>query len=70
VNDPYRIVAEISKIWLRGQSPDGAFLNQKFEDVIEQNRVRGYQLESWQFCQSHSGTEQMVETIIAVFVRE
>jgi hypothetical protein len=69
VSDPYRIVAEVSKNWFRGDPPSAIFLSQKFEEVIEENRKRGYELESWQFCQTNFHPDIIVETIIAVFVR-
>lgn len=69
MSDPHRIVAEISKTWIRGASDTPGLLCQKFEHVIEENRKRGYELEDWKFSQSHLMPDQMVETIIAIFVR-
>lgn len=64
---PPRIVAEISKNWPE-QSP--GLISQKFDEVIDHNRERGYELESWQLGVSQSGIVGVgyVETIIAVFV--
>lgn len=68
MSDAHRIVAEVSKTWTNGHSSTTGLLSQRFEGVIEVNRQKGYELESWQFSQSRDGT-QFVETIIAVFVR-
>ena len=68
---PERIVAEISKTWphhyLRMDGPD--VLAQRFEAIIERNRDRGYVLESWHFNSTATHDGQLIETIIAVFVR-
>lgn len=59
-----RIVAEISKNWPRADNEP--VLAQIFEEIIEVNRLRGYQLESWRLSQLQV-QGGIVETIIAVF---
>lgn len=66
---PKRVVAEISKTW---PTENSELLSHMFEDVISKNRDRGYALESWQLSRVFgvsSGTAQINETIIAVFVK-
>lgn len=63
------IVAEVSKNWDRGMSPEPAMLCEKFEEVIEFNRCRGYRLYSFQLHRLVTGPGAMNETIIAVFER-
>jgi hypothetical protein len=71
MSDPHRIVAEISKTWTGQTSDTRVFLSRRFEEVIEENRKRGYDLESWKFSQLWvPEARQAVETIIAVFVRK
>jgi hypothetical protein len=74
---PKRIVAEVSKSWVnRGRgpgSPEGSsvLLSQKFENVIETNRERGYALESWEMTATGIAAfdgASICETIVAVFV--
>jgi len=69
---PERIVAEVSKSWtiidIRMDGP--GVLSQRFEAVIDRNRDRGYALESWQFASASPRDGELVETIIAVFVRQ
>lgn len=70
MSDPHRIVAEVSKTWPGGKSDSAILLSHKFEQVIERNRQRGFHLESWKFSQIFiPDAKQVVETIIAVFVR-
>ena len=70
MSDPHRIVAEFSKTWMNGTSNTPALISQQFEAVIEQNRKRSYELESWNISQVWVPDKlTMVETIIAVFVR-
>lgn len=64
------IVAEISVNWPRGmveKDGDPRVLSQRFEDVIETNRRRGYYLDSWQLSQVSPTPGYQIETIIAVF---
>lgn len=71
MSDPHRIVAEISKTWVGGAHDSRALISQKFEELLEVNRQRGYHMESWKFSQVWMPeARQVVETIIAVFVRE
>lgn len=67
---PKRIVAEVSKTYVMGEPVRPEPLAVLFEDVIGVNASRGYDLESWNFCQTYNQDQtQFVETIIAVFVR-
>lgn len=61
------IVAEISKNWPQSRGTDPRTMSQKFEDVIEYNRQRGYRLESWRMGNAIFEAGSMIETIIAVF---
>jgi hypothetical protein len=63
---PQTIVAEVSKNW-PGDPED--LLSMRFEEVIEVNRERGYQLQSWHLSRVYV-EEALNETIIAVFVWE
>lgn len=66
MNEPprERIVAEVSASWPGSK----VVIAQAFENVIEVNRQRGYELEDWRFSQSGDQmTGPFVETIIAVF---
>ena len=67
---PY-IVAEISKNWEDGTPMDGSPLTIAglFEGLIEHNRMRGYQLYTFQLHRLMVNSQQMNETIIAVFAR-
>ncbi len=69
MSEPAFIVAEISKNWMNGVSPDHLLLCQKFEQVIATNLARGYQLHEFQIHRLMTGPDCMNETIIAVFVR-
>lgn len=71
VSNPHRIVAEVSKSWTGCTKQDGhTLISRRFEAVIEENIKRGYQLESWNLSQVWMPeARQMVETIVAVFVR-
>lgn len=61
-----RIVAEITKNWTKGlhESP---LLCTQFELIIETNRLRGYELETWRLAQLYIAPDRITETIIAVF---
>lgn len=79
------IVAEVSCSWPRGEDvvmgaqPAGyempLFLAQRFEDVLNVNHSRGYDLAEWRFCTSVRANPDpkgktkdiMTETIVAVF---
>jgi hypothetical protein len=65
------IVAEVSKNWLRGEPffPDTMLLAQQFEVVINTNYQRGYRLHSFSLHRLHVTSDEMNETIIAVFER-
>ncbi|MBX4189799.1 hypothetical protein KW791_00655 [Candidatus Parcubacteria bacterium] len=60
------IVAEVTKNWLAGQ-PEYPLISDKFQQVIEVNLRRGYQLHSFQINQIILNETIMTETIIAVF---
>lgn len=62
------IVAEVSKNWLRNLDSPG-FLSERFEEVIEVNRQRGYLLYQFALNQVMVSADEMTETIIAVFRR-
>lgn len=64
-----RIVGEVSKNW---PSKNGDPICKQFEHIITANRERGFQLESWQLTTAVTSNHPltMVETIIAVFVKE
>jgi hypothetical protein len=66
--DSQVVVAEISKNWER-PAPEvgGPLLCQLFEDLIEVNRQRGYELHSFQLHRLMYEQNVMNETIIAVF---
>lgn len=64
------IVAELSKTWIEGNSPDAELIATKFERCIEHNRERGYRLQSFSLHRMMVGISQMNETIIAVFEKE
>lgn len=49
IRTPPRIVAEITRTWGDNEDRTRPLLCQRFEEVIEYNRERGYELESWQF---------------------
>ena len=71
---PERIVAEVTRNWGVKGDESKTTLSERFEDVIEVNKWRGYKLESWQFCQVvvpvyPNAFPTMTETIVAVFVR-
>lgn len=70
--DPKSIVAEVSTTWVRGpqNNEQRVPLSKKFEEVIGFNEERGYYLDSWEFHQSAITKDEVLETIIAVFVRE
>lgn len=68
------IVAEISKSWSGNfdeNTPLSQLIQNKFEDVINVNYKRGYNLQGWQFSNTYNPDRlELNETIIAVFVRE
>jgi hypothetical protein len=75
VNDadlrPQFIVGEVSKNWPDPGAPPG-FVNKLFEDMINANYERGYELHSFQlnrFALEYAEPNNMNETIIAVFKR-
>jgi len=70
MNQPLMIVAEISQTWSNGQPGDSKLLSQKFEEVIEVNRKRGYRLLSFSFSSAAPSESDLIETIIAVFELE
>lgn len=61
-----RIVAEISRNWPTSETP---LISKQFEEVIQVNRNRGFELESWRLSQVMVPTDHMIETIVAVFVK-
>lgn len=65
------IVAEVSKNWHRDLPPADpeTFLCNLFEEVIEENRKRGYLLHQFALTQVMIDPDAMTETIIAVFRR-
>jgi hypothetical protein len=67
------IVAEISKNWFGarpGAGDPSEFVRQKFEEVLEVNRRRGYRLHSFAFHRLMTGPAELNETIVAVFEAE
>ena len=65
---PEFIVAEVSKNWPE-ESP--GLLSERFEEVIETNRLRGYVLHTFALDRTPSPQgDALNETIIAVFRRE
>lgn len=64
------IVAEISKNWPdpAAQTPKD-YLCGQFEEVIEANRRRGYELHSWSFNRIILPGAVLNETVVAVFRR-
>lgn len=71
MTSPYRIVAEVSRNPRHGDND--ASLSQRFQEVIDVNADRGYELESWQFehsmCAQGPVAQVLIETIVAVFRR-
>lgn len=78
IKAPTRIVAEITRTWGDNEDRTRPLLCQRFEEVIEYNRERGYELESWQFqacatdrnkteSEELRGVPGITETIIAIF---
>lgn len=67
MNQPLTIVAEISHTWSNGQPMDSKLISQKFEEVIEVNRERGYQLHSFSLSSAAPSESDLIETIVAVF---
>jgi hypothetical protein len=65
--EPEFIVAEIVKTW--PQTSPG-LLCHRFEDVIEVNRRRGYELHAFTLSQLMTDPGTLTETIIAVFRRK
>jgi hypothetical protein len=62
------IVAEISKNWPEDNIPGvRRLLSERFEDVINHNRARGYRLDSWRLDRFSPEPGTLNETIIAVF---
>jgi len=61
------IVAEISKNW---PEEEPGLLSERFEAVIETNRLRGYRLHSFQLNRWSPEPGKLNETIIAVFERQ
>ena len=81
VTRPRRIVAEVSVTWSKDESLPSPLISQRFEHVIHTNEERGYSLESWQLTSTTPpraeklgdvlmGRANLVETIIAVFIRD
>jgi hypothetical protein len=73
MTDPIFIVAEISKNWWRDGVevvPGSGLLSEQFEKVINVNRERGYALASWGLHRLMVGTDELNETIVAVFRRD
>jgi hypothetical protein len=65
------IVAEISKNWdgnFDENTPMSGLINQKFEEVINVNYHRGYNLSEWQFSNAFDRKGHLNETILALFV--
>lgn len=67
MNQPRFIVAEVSVSWVGGGQVGKAPLSVQFEEAIEVNLKRGYQLHSWRMSQVVISATELVETIIAVF---
>jgi hypothetical protein len=62
------VVAEISKSWIRGRPVnDGPLLCELFERVINRNLIRGYRLDTFSLHRFMVSSDEMNETIIAVF---
>lgn len=61
------IVAEVSKNWVNGYEVEPGLLAERFEEVIEVNRQRGYRLHSFQLHRVMVAQRQLNETIVAVF---
>lgn len=67
-DSPVFIVAEVATNWPKPWPvPTSELLSAKFENVIELNRSRGYQLHSFQLHRLMVSAEELNETIIAVF---
>lgn len=71
MQDPEFIVAEASTTWI-DNNPSGQTTAKKFEFIINTNRARKYQLESWKFSSTFiydpsNRSRIIVETVIAVF---
>ena len=65
---PPFIVAEISKNWQAGRSvANPLLLAEQFEQAINHNAARGYELLTFELCRLVTGEESLNETIIAVF---
>ncbi len=65
--DKKYIVAEVTKNW-SSKSNDSNIISQKFEEVIQVNLERGYELQNWKFTTVvFPQTQAITETIIAVF---
>jgi hypothetical protein len=68
---PATIVAECSKNWNNAAGPWPMVpIAVDFQAIIERNRRRGYRLDDWKFFQVLTGPDSLIETIIAVFVKE
>ena len=65
--DAQFIVAEISKNWINGESPEKGLLAERFEAAIEVNRQRGYRLQSFSLHRLMTSRDALNETIVAVF---
>lgn len=68
------IVAEVSKNWQGHHGTyvpytDGPLISNLFEQIIEVNRQRGYELHTFQFHRFMLAPDEMNESIIAVFKR-
>lgn len=77
---PERIVAEVSTNWRADGTRDPVITSRRFETIINHNREKGYELESWKMQTTYSPAQPMTstrcgsvawmnETIIAVFVK-
>lgn len=67
MEDPPFIVAEVSKTWIGGDSPSPLVLAQLFEGIINRNFKRGYRLHSFELHRVMVASDEMNETIVAVF---
>lgn len=73
---PVTIVAEVCTNYESGAAVGGVLLSQKFEQVIEFNRQRGYELVDWRMSSvatpmwaGSAGISTIAETIVAIFRR-
>jgi hypothetical protein len=63
------IVAEVSKNWINGDELGVGLVAERFEDVIEVNRQRGYRLLTFSLHRLITAPQELNETIVAVFER-